>query len=109
MSIGERIREARELNQMTQGDLGIALETTGSTVHRWEKDKMRPRLQQIEKMAQILNKPVYWFFLPNDVEISVTKDEALTELCRVYSCLNQRGKAKLLSYACDLSDLARYN
>lgn len=108
IEIGKRIKEARESLKMTQEDLAILLETTSVTVSRWERGEIRPRLQQFEKMEEILKKPTYWFFMPMGIE-TPKYDEGLQELCHIYSRLNPTGKAKILNYATDLSDLVRYN
>lgn len=105
--VGKRIKAARAL-KMTQEELALRLETTSLTVSRWERGEIRPRLQQFEKMEGILKKPTYWFFMPIGLEIP-KQDEGLLELCHIYSKLNPTGKAKILSYATDLSDLVKYN
>lgn len=105
--IGRRIRYAREALKMTQEDLALRLDTTSITVSRWELGKIYPRLQQFEKMEEVLKKPIYWFFMPEGFNLP-SYDADVAELCRVYSQLNPTGKAKILSYANDLSDLVRY-
>lgn len=107
--LASRIKLARELNSMTQETLGDAVGVTGLTVYRWETDKAYPRIQQLEKASEVLNKPLYWFFLPNDIEHTIIDESDLIALCDLYKSLNVTGRAKLLNTAIDLNDLARYH
>lgn len=106
--IGKRIKEARESVKLTQEELARCLDITAMTVSRWERGNLCPRLQQFEKMEDVLNKPIYWFFMPSDI-LTPSYDADVLELCRIYSRLNPTGKAKILTYANDISELVKYN
>ena len=106
--LGNRIKEARESLHFTQDDLGKSLGVTGLTVSRWETDKAYPRIQQLENASRILSRPIYWFFLPYELDKAIVDEDDLITLCDLYRSLNATGKAKLLSTAADLSDLTRY-
>lgn len=54
-TIGERIKKARELRNMTQSQLGEKLGVTGVTVMRYEKGQREPNIETIFNMAEKLN------------------------------------------------------
>lgn len=51
---GSRIKTAREAANMTQEQLGKYLGVTGVTIMRYEKNQREPRLEQLQKIAEIL-------------------------------------------------------
>lgn len=106
--LGNRIKEARESSNLTQDDLGKSLGVTGLTVSRWETDKAYPRIQQLEKASVVLSRPVYWFFLPYELDKAIVNESDLITLCDLYRSLNPTGRAKLLSTAADLNELTKY-
>ena len=54
-TIGERIKKARELRNMTQSQLGEKLGVTGVTVMRYEKGQREPNIETIFNLAEKLN------------------------------------------------------
>jgi transcriptional regulator with XRE-family HTH domain len=107
----ERIKTARDLCGLTQKELCQTLDITEMTIYRWENGKSIPRLDKLEKLAELAQKPLYWFFLPN--ECTVIDAEAVSsltyEILRVCQSLNLNGQARLLSLANDLKELDKYS
>ncbi|MFH1258815.1 MAG: XRE family transcriptional regulator [Elusimicrobiota bacterium] len=69
MSLGTQIRKIRIENNLTQGELGKLLITKkspqgvdSSVVANWENDKRRPRTYFLQKISEVLKKPISWFF-----------------------------------------------
>lgn len=52
-TIGENIKQLRIDNNMTQEQLAKALDTTKSTISKYELDKRQPRYETVERMAAI--------------------------------------------------------
>lgn len=52
-TIGENIKQLRIENNMTQEQLAKALDTTKSTISKYELDKRQPRYETVERMAAI--------------------------------------------------------
>lgn len=52
-TIGENIKELRVERNMTQEQLAQALNTTKSTISKYELDKRQPRYETVEQMAKI--------------------------------------------------------
>ncbi len=54
MPIGERIKEMREKQGMTQAKLGEMAGTDSTSVSRWETNKTKPSQKYIGKLASVL-------------------------------------------------------
>ncbi len=53
--VGQRIRYYRELNKMTQTELGDKLGVTKNAVYSWETGKCSLHLQTAKQICKILN------------------------------------------------------
>ncbi len=69
MSLGTQIRKVRVENNLTQGELGKLIITKksphgvdSSVIANWENDKRRPRTYFLQKISEVLEKPISWFF-----------------------------------------------
>lgn len=60
MSIGQRIKAAREQAGITQVELGEKIGVSGVAIMRYEKGTRQPRLQQLRQIAQVLNADVVY-------------------------------------------------
>lgn len=58
MSIGERIAELREKENMSQGELAEALEVTRQAVSKWENDLSCPDTLNLIRLAEVLDSNV---------------------------------------------------
>ena len=54
-SIGIQIKEARRKEGLTQTELAEKLNCSVNTISRWENDKYSPSLDEINRIAEILN------------------------------------------------------
>ena len=63
-SIGERIRECREMAHMTQKELGAKCGIDAANIRKYENGRQRPKLETVEKIAGALGVSVeslyYW-------------------------------------------------
>ena len=53
-SIGDRIKEARIWKNMSQEELAKAIGSTKSAISRYESSKRQPRIEQLQRIADIL-------------------------------------------------------
>lgn len=60
MTVGERIKSAREAAGLTQEQLGQKIDVTGVAIMRYEKDQREPRRKQLERIADALGVDVNW-------------------------------------------------
>lgn len=72
--VGRAISMLRKSEGLTQAQLSELMKIEKETLSRIETGKISPTLERIEQIAQILNRPVYDFFVEPescDVEKSV--------------------------------------
>lgn len=55
MTIGERIKKYRKVAGMTQRELAEKCGSATGTIQQYELDKRQPRVEQLQKIAHILN------------------------------------------------------
>ena len=73
-TIGERIKKARELRNMTQSQLGEKLGVTGVTVMRYEKGQREPNIETIFNLAEKLNVSVSYLLGVVDLDGFISPD-----------------------------------
>ena len=59
--IGSRIAEARQQIGWSTEELARRFQTSGATMSRWQSGKQRIAFDDLEKLAQLLGKPVQYF------------------------------------------------
>ena len=57
-TLSERIQRARKLKRLSREDLAELLGVSAMTIRRWEKYNTSPRMDELQKIAQVLNIPV---------------------------------------------------
>ena len=55
MSIGNKIKEYRELNKMTQKDIAEILEVEPGTISKYELGMIEPNIESLKRLAEIFN------------------------------------------------------
>ena len=68
-SIGDRIRIARKEKNISQEELAEAIGSTKSAISRYESDKRQPRIEQLQRIAEVLGITVE-YFLSGGAEVS---------------------------------------
>ncbi|WP_051273640.1 helix-turn-helix domain-containing protein [Desulfotruncus alcoholivorax] len=76
-SIGRQLQLAREQAGYSQEQLAAKIGCSQSTLSNYEKGRRRIYLAQLEKIAEILNKPVQFFLQPIDHENAVRQEVCL--------------------------------
>ena len=75
MSIGEKIRQQRRLLDMKQEELSRRTGVSLKTIQRWESGERSPRMEEMDKLAEVLNVPS-WYFIKVDNDF-FGKNEAI--------------------------------
>lgn len=57
MTTAEKIRQQRRLANISQEEFSYLVGVSLKTVQRWEKGERSPRMDEINKVAQVLNVP----------------------------------------------------
>jgi len=60
--LGKKIKLARVEHDLTQDQLGNAIDSDQKSISRYEKGIALPSLPTLEKLAKTLKKPVGYFF-----------------------------------------------
>lgn len=63
--IGIKIKELRASAGLTQSGLAAQLDVTPNTVSRWESATYEPKIEDLERIARLFEKPI-WVFFPSD-------------------------------------------
>jgi transcriptional regulator with XRE-family HTH domain len=110
--IGERIQRAREEHGLTQEELAAKLGCTQSALSNYELGKRRLYLSVLERIAQILDKPLSYFMevgwratwveLPSendkDDESRLLDDPQLREILQSAAYLSPKEKKLVLDF-----------
>ena len=78
MSLGQKIKELRNSNGMTQKELSEKLNVTAQAVSRWESDEVEPSVGTIKQMATIFNVSTDEL-LGNETEPKIVEVEKIVE------------------------------
>ena len=105
MTIGERIKVARERAGITQVELGEKIGVSGVAVMRYEKHTRQPRLEQIYAIADALNIPVEEILgiAPENRIVSSTD-----KLLYFFGMPNEDGQQKAVDRVEELTEIPRY-
>lgn len=93
--IGERIKELRIKNNMTQQDLAQIVGLTSTGVSYWESGKAKPDSTMINKLADYFNVSIDFLYGKNDLNSELNKDEEMSILFRKATQLEDNKKEKL--------------
>lgn len=111
MTIGNRIRVAREAKKLTQEELGNACDTTKQTIFKYETGIITNiPLDRIEKMAVILDVSPAFLMGWSDNDATQTKNSAGVyaggweeEAINLLSSLSQEARDRELAYLRELA------
>lgn len=77
--LGNRLKQLRKKNKMTQGELGQKLFTTNATISCWENDINNPDIAQLNALCDIFGVSADWILGRTEIETPVealfTKEE----------------------------------
>ena len=63
--IGLKIKDLRASAGLTQSGLAAKLDVTANTVSRWESATYEPKIEDLERIARLFEKPI-WVFFPSE-------------------------------------------
>lgn len=71
--LNERIREVRNLNNISQVELAKKLGVTKQSVSNWENDNIQPSVEMVVKIAKVFSVTTdYLLGLENQITLDVT-------------------------------------
>ncbi|EAQ6362761.1 hypothetical protein DOH76_12110 [Salmonella enterica subsp. enterica serovar Oranienburg] len=65
------------ISELGTNQTGLArmLGVTQQTVQQWATGKSQPRMEQLDSLSEVTGKPVYWFFMPIDMDAEINPQE----------------------------------
>lgn len=78
MKIGEKIRQERKRNRLTQEELAAQMGVSIKTLQRWETEERSPRTKELKKLSEILGTSVE-YLMGEAVEKEDTNEETISE------------------------------
>ena len=113
-SFSKRLKELREANKMTQGQLGDKIDATRQAISNYETGKREPDYMTLEALADTFNVDINYLLgktnkttiLPSSSHRPLTPEEQ--KILAPYNKLNTEGKEKAVSYTWDLVDSGKY-
>ena len=79
ISFSENLRNLRKEKKISQQQLADKLQVAQSTVGMWEAGKRTPKLEEIERLAKMLNVTVSRLIGRHEREIQVTRNEVFVD------------------------------
>lgn len=68
MEMADKIRKIRKKYGLSQEDLAKKLKMAASSISSWERGANKPMMDKLEKMAEMFNVPISYFFGAEDAE-----------------------------------------
>lgn len=106
MTLGERIKELRKQNGMTQIGLAQTMKVTKGTVSTWETNRRRPSFETLYELSSLFHVNMAYLLGASDddtpsemteeekVDVAISQvEEDLTEYAIKYARLDQYGKS----------------
>lgn len=105
--IGERIKELRIYNSLTQVQLAEKLKTSQSLLHRWESGKRFVSVPTLVKLSKIFNTSLdQLVFSDKDIQALKAKDKSLATKLKDFDKLSEQDKQTVANL---ISSLAKNN
>jgi len=101
--IGDRLRQKRMFNAMTQSELAKRMHVDARTISSWETNRTEPKPEQIEALAKILNcsyQELTGFSSAFTVDVPAPE---LNGVMKLYNSLNAEQQNLVLLYMIELS------
>ncbi|MBQ7567187.1 helix-turn-helix transcriptional regulator [bacterium] len=103
--VGRHIKLARKLSKLKQVELAQRLGLSVTAVSQWESGSTCPEIPRLLQVAQIVNKPLAWFFTEDDDDSATDNEEYLIA---TYRTLNEAGKQHFMDVAANIREVSRY-
>lgn len=118
--VSERIKNLRVAHGMTQEQLGEILGVGKATVQKYESGQIQNlKTAHIKKLCELFDKRPHYFIF-DDLEkyenndekildrIDVVYGDVIAQIFKKSLTLNEKGQARLLQCAVDLSEIEKY-
>ncbi|MDR3263639.1 MAG: helix-turn-helix domain-containing protein [Clostridiales bacterium] len=97
---GKRLIQIRKIKKITQNEIAQKLNISKSTYCTWEKGLYEPSIENLIKIAKILETPIDYI---------LNQDENISEIETLYYPLSEENKEKVKAYIQGISDTTPKN
>ncbi|GAL85767.1 hypothetical protein MYP_2996 [Sporocytophaga myxococcoides] len=94
-TFGKKLRECREVKELSQNELAKLIEAHHSIIGKYERDEVKPTIDVVKKMAQVLNTTV-GYLLGETKQQDVLKDPKMLKRINDIENLPAKDKECLL-------------
>ncbi|GAL87814.1 hypothetical protein MYP_5046 [Sporocytophaga myxococcoides] len=94
-TFGKKLRECREAQELSQNELAKLIEAHHSIIGKYERDEVKPTIDVVKKMAQVLNTTV-GYLLGETKQQDVLKDPKMLKRINDIENLPAKDKECLL-------------
>lgn len=122
MTVGQRIRVARNKAGLTQRELAARAETATGTIQQYELEKRQPRLEQLRRIANVLGVDINWLMNGHtmeerDVAFKASADQRYRDakewlrqkkMDEAFQSLNEQGQQKAVERVEELAEIPKY-
>ena len=95
MSLGQQITALRKKKGISQADLGKRVETSGDIIGRYERDEVKPSIEVVIRMADVLEVSLDYLVGKTDLELDSSILNRIREIQKLND-LEQQDAFKLL-------------
>lgn len=99
MSVGRRLRRARERKKLSQLDVYKKTNINNKTLSRYENDGAEPDFNTLKTLAALYNVPIAYFFSEHELETNYDLEELLKDKTLTWGdkVLSEEEKQKAIS------------
>ncbi len=122
MTVGQRIRAARNKAGLTQRELAARAETATGTIQQYELEKRQPRLEQLRRIANVLGVDINWLMNGHTMEerdaaFKASADQRYRDakewlrqkkMDEAFQGLNEQGQQKAVERVEELTEIPKY-
>lgn len=113
MNFGERLKNVRKQQKVSQKELGQRLGVSQQTIAQYEKAQSTPKAITVNKIANALdvNPQILLDEIPPRIKEyarKITETVAEEKLLSIYRHLNDDGKNKIIEYSEDIQKIPEY-
>jgi transcriptional regulator with XRE-family HTH domain len=95
ISFGKKLRDCREAKGLSQSELARLMNTNHSIVGKYERDEVKPTIDVVRKLAELLNTTV-GFLLGESEDMYLLKDPSMLKRLNDINQLPERDKEHIL-------------
>ena len=94
-SFGKKLRECRNIKKLSQNEVAKLLSTNHSIIGKYERDEVKPTIDVVKKLAEILDTTV-GFLLGETEELNILKDPAMLKRLNEISSFSEEDRKYIL-------------